>query len=77
MKVKALDKFETGHTMIAEFEPGKINAQPGLTVLSAESSQSHGMSAVIYVVLVARDAVVELPDRLVKKLMKIKLVAKG
>ncbi len=73
MKVKALDKFETSHTMIAEFEPGKIKPQPGLAVLSEEASKAHGMTAVVYVILVAKDAVIDLPDRLAKRLIGIKL----
>ena len=73
MKVRALDKFETGHMMITEFEPGKIKPQPGLVILSVEPAMAHGLHATQYGMLIAKDAVVELPDRLAKRLIRIKL----
>ena len=69
MKVQLLDRVETSHMMIAELEPGKIAEQPGLVIKSAVMSKAHGMKATQYVCAIAKEAVVELPDRLAKKLI--------
>ena len=73
MKVTMTDTVEAAHTIIPELEKAEIKAQPGLTVISRTDGSAGGMTAESYVLSLRKDAMLSLPDRLGKRLVKLGL----
>lgn len=71
MKITMLDTVETAHTIVTELEDATVEAQPGLRILSRTKAVAGGLSGVNYVLLIAKGATVDLPDRLANRLVKI------
>ena len=72
MKVKMLDTVETGHTELPELDPQLIKEQAGLKVTSDVPTEVNGMKGRHKVLLMSDGADLDIPDRLAKRLMKIK-----
>lgn len=69
MQITMLDTVETGHAIIPELEAAEIKPQAGLAIKSEEPTQLAGMPARHYVLLLAKGAELDLPDRLAKRLL--------
>jgi len=78
MKITMLDTVETAHTIIPELEPKVvIKAQDGLRILSETTAVAGGLTGINHVLLISKDARVDLPTRLARRLVKIGLAKEG
>ena len=73
MKIQMLDTVETSHTIIPDLEDATIAEAPGLRILSKVRATAGGLTGDNYVLLLTRDAALDLPDRLARRLVEIGL----
>lgn len=71
MKISMLDTVETTHMLVLDLEKDRVAAQSGLAILSEVEGSAGGMSVINYILLLTRDAVPTVPDRLGEKLVRL------
>lgn len=72
MQIKMNDKVETNHASFPDIEKGgRVKVQKGVIVMSEVPSEADGMKKIVQTVLLAKGAVLDVPDRLGQRLIKI------